>query len=155
MAKNKFQDVQQRLSEADLVDVERRLGIRIPDGVGRHYLENNGGTPERPCWELDNGEQLCISEFLAMKYSGGDSATLEDTYQSGLKKNILNPGMVPFARDWGGNYFVFDDQGQVFFYAMDAWSDKLTVEQNKKKAAKLLTRSFSTFVDKLMPDENA
>jgi len=137
------------LSREDLASVERDLGITIPEEVKAHYLRHNGETPDPGCWILENGEAACIAECFPIKHG---ERTLESVYKTGLEKGFLTKGLVPFANDWGGNYFCFDERGQAHFYAMDAWSDRLSMEENKKKAASLLTESFKAFIQGLVPD---
>lgn len=155
MAKNTFRDVSKKLTPVDLAVVESALKIVLPDPVKSHYLEYNGGAPERTCWELESGEALCITDFLPMMYAFEDGRTMESVYLKGLKRNFLVKGLVPFANDWGGNYFCFDDEGRVYFYSIDNWSDRRSTEDNKRAATKFLLPSFAEFIDRLKFKEAA
>jgi hypothetical protein len=153
MARNTFSGASEPVSAAEIADTATALGVVIPEEVARHYVEHNGGTPARPCWEQNDFEPLCIAEFLPIRHATEDGSSVETSYANGVKKGFLPRGLVPFAVDWGGNYFCFDEDGRVYFFAVDAWSDRLSNEENQKKAAKLLSRSFKTFIDKLVPEE--
>jgi cell wall assembly regulator SMI1 len=153
MARNTFSDVSERITAAEVAETATALGIVIPDDVVRHYAEHNGGTPSRPCWEQDGWEPACIAEFLPIKHATDGGSSLENSYLNGVKKGFLPRWLIPFAVDWGGNYFCFDEDGQVYFVAVDAWRENLSNEENQEKATRLLSRSFKTFVDKLVPEE--
>jgi hypothetical protein len=152
LATNRFVDVAGELKDADLREIEAALKIQIPEEVKQHYLAQNGGIPERPCWDLDSGEQLCISQFLPIKYPTSDNRTLESTFQKAAARDLLLPGLVPFAKDWGGNYVCFDSAGQIYFYAMDNWRPERSMEENKKAAAQFLASSMKEFVEQLVPE---
>jgi hypothetical protein len=61
-------------------------------------------------------------------------------------------GLVPFAKDFGGNFVCFDGQGGVVFYAMDTWSAGIDKEQSKKEAMTPITDSFQNFLNGLQPE---
>jgi hypothetical protein len=153
MARNPFSDVGEKLTAAEIAETAATLGIVIPDEVAEHYVAHNGGTPARPCWEQNDYEPSCVSEFLPIKHATKGGLSVERSYRNGVEKGFLPQGLVPFAVDWGGNYFCFDEDGHVYFYAIDAWSDRLSNEENRKKAARLLSRSFKTFVERLVPED--
>lgn len=64
-------------------------------------------------------------------------------------KDILLGNLVPFASDWGGNYFCFDSHGRIYFYSLDDWSAEMSMEENKKNAARLLANDFDSFFERL------
>ena len=49
-----FEKTASPLSVADIMRVERRLGIRLPQDLKEHYLLHNGGRP-RPRFFLKDG----------------------------------------------------------------------------------------------------
>jgi len=131
------------------------MGVSFPDEMKFHYLRNNGGIPENPCWETEDGEPYCVSEFLPIKYTYKGGITLEDTYKRLVEKKVLPKTLIPFAVDWGGNFFCVNPNGHVYFYATDAWSDELSFEENQRESAQLLCESLSYFIEQLKPDEDA
>jgi hypothetical protein len=153
MARNTFSNVREKITAAEIAEAGTALGVVIPDEVVRHYVEHNGGTPARPCWQSDDFEPACISQFLPIKHATTGGLSVEKSYRNGVEKGFLPRGLVPFAVDWGGNYFCFDEDGGVYFFAVDAWSDDLSNEDNQKEATRFLSRSFKTFVDTLVPEE--
>lgn len=90
--------------------------------------------------------------FLPMKTRTKTAKTIEETYQTDLDAGYLVRGLVPFARDFGGNYVCFDKQGGIVFYAMDTWSAGRGDEGNKRDAMRPLTDSFQAFLDGLQPE---
>src|SRR5262245_66279103 len=153
MARNTFSNVREKITAAEIADTGTALGVVIPDEVVQHYVEHNGGTPARACWESNDFEPQCISQFLPIKHATKGGLSVEKSYRNGVDKGFLPRGLVPFAVDWGGNYFCFDEDGGVYFFAVDAWSDDRSTEENQKDATRFLSRSFKTFVDKLVPEE--
>jgi len=149
-----FQRLARAINEQDIREIEHSLEITIPVEVREHYVEQNGGVPEPNCWYPEDDEPLCIARFLPMKYPGkADDLTVESVYRKGISKDYLIKNLVPFAVDWGTNFFCFNERGDVYFYAMDAWSGKLSTEENKRKAAKFLVGSFREFIAGLKPEE--
>lgn len=139
----------ERLTPDDIRHVELNLGITLPAEVTQHYLDHNGGIPDPNCWMMDNGEWHCVQQFLPVKYG---RRTLETVYLQGIEKGYLAKNLIPFANDHGGNYFCVDQEGRVYFCAMDVWDRDLSDETNRKNATKLLVDSFSAFVAGLVPD---
>jgi cell wall assembly regulator SMI1 len=144
-----FRKLSESVNRNDINELEQKLGIIFPEEVKGHYLEYNGGIPDPNCWVMDNGEWHCVQQFLPMKHG---KRTIESVYLQGMERGYLIAKTVPFANDPGGNYFCFNEAGQVYFYAMDVWSPDLPAEENRKKAAKRLAESFQEFVSGLEPD---
>lgn len=151
---NIFRETRPAVVEDEIRDAGIEMGVSFPDEMKTHYLRYNGGVPENPCWEQEDGITFCISEFLPIKYPS-EGGTLESTYKRLIEKKIIPNTLIPFAVDWGGNYFCTDPDGYVYFYATDAWSDKLTLEENQRKATRMLCESLSQFIEQLIPDEDA
>jgi hypothetical protein len=115
---NQFRKTVESLNETDFQGVERELGVRLPREVRDHYLQYNGGIPEHPCWKLDWGDEYSrVSTFLPMKYTLRRGRNVESVYRNGIDGEYLVRGLVPFANDEGGNYYCFNEHGEVFFYA--------------------------------------
>ena len=126
------------------------MGFIFPDEMKYLYLRCNGGFPERNCWEYEEGEFHSIHGFIPIKYATGSRGCIEDVYKKLVSKNLLPKTFMPFARDPGGNYFCTEEKGKVYFYAMDAWDDELSDEENQKKATSLICDFFSQFINGLV-----
>lgn len=145
-----FSQTSQSISELEIREIEKNLNIIIPAEVREHYLMNNGGVPNFRYWFVDETIWHRIRKFLPMKYPVG-GRTIETVYRMGIEKGYLIPGLVPFADDDGGNYFCFDEEARVFFYAIDAWDDSISYDANKLQISEQLCSSFEKFVDGLAP----
>jgi hypothetical protein len=91
-----------------------------------------------------------IGAFLPMKYSTKHHDTIEHVYRTRIADNYLTKGLVPFALDVGGNFVCFNERGEIFHYLMDVWSKKRSDEENRRRATRPLTYSFTSFVDHLV-----
>jgi hypothetical protein len=149
---NSFRNSGEPLSPDDIRRVELTIGITIPGDLADFYLKTNGGFPENTSWIVDGEEQVRVQCFLPMKIRTRFSNTIEATYRTGLEEDYLIMGLVPFAKDFGGNFVCFDDQGGIVFYTLDTWGGESDKEQNKKEAMTPITDSFQNFLDGLQPE---
>lgn len=150
-----FQNSLAPIDDADLQRVAALIGYAVPLAVACHYRRCNGGVPALTAWELDGGELLVVSEFLPMAAAMPDRRTVESTWALLQQRQVLKPGLVPFALDWGGNYISFDAEGAVYFSAMDAWRAERGREDNIACTTRRITASFVAFVDGLAADPDA
>jgi hypothetical protein len=128
------------------------LKTKIPEDLANFYLASNGGFPQNFSWMEDGEEAVRVQCLLPMKQRTKYANTIEATYQTGLKEGYLVEGLIPFARDFGGNYVCFDQNGGIVFYSMDTWSRETDDETNKRKALHPITNSFQSFLDGLQPE---
>ena len=151
MSVTSFRDVSAQITESDIRDVEREVGVKFPSAVVRHYLEFNGGTPEEAF--LDNGEvEVSVSQFLPIRHGRGDGRTLDSTHRRMVDQGVIDPDVVPFAVDWGSNFFCFDDAGRIYYCTTDSWRDGSTPAENRARARRQIADSFYAFVERLEPD---
>ncbi|WP_049973836.1 SMI1/KNR4 family protein [Azospirillum sp. B4] len=136
------------ISLLEMAEIESGLQFKMPKAFKEHYARYNGGVPESPNFdpEDDDLESLEVSEFLPLKYPTDDDRTLEKTYASLVARDVLPDDLLPFALDWGGNFFCLDRDGQVYFYTTDSWRPNLSNDENKKRSRKLICGSFSDFL---------
>lgn len=140
------------LTEADIREAERAVGVPFPAAVSAHYLEVNGGTPDEPLF--DNGEvEASVSHFLPIRFAGPDGRTLESTYRRMVDQQVLDAELVPFAADWGNNFFCFDAAGRVYYCTTDSWRDGLSPAENRARSRRQIAGSFYEFVEALEPEE--
>ena len=149
---NRFARCEVSVTEDDLVAVERAFAVIIHAELRRHYLFCNGGVPEKTCWIQPGWEPTCLTMFLPVRPRWitdprfARRCSLQDTLDDVLDGPHIPPGLVPFAQDWGGNYFCVDgDTGGVYFYAMDSGDD---FEGGKR----YLVGSLKTFIDNLVEE---
>lgn len=114
------------VTTADLAALEQRLAIVLPEDLKAHYLRHNGGRPGPADFEKD-GEWYGIHQMMPMVH-GGRNIDFEASYRSLVLDNPLFPsGVIPFAYDEGGDYFVYsvrpDSYGQILFVQSDYFEE--------------------------------
>ena len=149
---NSFRNSGESLSRDDIRHVEQTIGITMPESLADFYMNTNGGFPEKTSWIVDGEEQVRVQCFLPMKNRTRFSNTIEATYRTGLEEDYFVKGLVPFAKDFGGNFVCFDGEGGIVFYTMDTWSAGTDKEQSKKEAMTPITDSFQDFLNGLQPE---
>jgi len=142
------------LTDVDIVTVEELLHTAFPKAMKDHYLLYNGGIPLLCCHVYSNGLFDMVNRFLPMKWDPDGAGTLESIYLDLVAKRRLPATLVPFAEDCGANLFCIGPQACVYFYALDAWSSKLSDDENQESAARKIAASFSAFVEGLKPEED-
>lgn len=86
--------------------------MSFPKEVVEHYVKWNGGRPQRPLFRNVDFDEIEVSEFLPMMVAprspNGSSLLMEEAATDGWRSNRLPRNLVPFAIDWGDNYFCVD-----------------------------------------------
>lgn len=121
-----FERTASPLSAADIIRVERRLGVHLPRDIKEHYLLHNGGQP-RPRFFVKDGEPYGVHQFLAMN-TGNRTSSFEDAYVMLVDQTPEFPrGYVPFAYDESGDYFLYsmkpDSFGKIMFNEQEYFGD--------------------------------
>ena len=147
-----FRNSAAAVGEAELQSLAALIGFDPPAALRRHYLRSNGGTPVLTAWELHSGEFLVVSEFLPVGPLEPGKRTIASTLEILQQRGVLKPGLVPFARDWGGNCVCFDAAGAVYFCSLDAWGAERSAAENIRHTTKLLAASFDDFLAGLQAD---
>jgi hypothetical protein len=92
------------LSEQEVAEVERMLGVRFPSGLSTFFMLANGGHPVPPIYD-HNGIVVRVHGTLALR-AHGDSALR--AYGDLVTRWKSRPNLFPFANDEGGNLFCVD-----------------------------------------------
>jgi cell wall assembly regulator SMI1 len=121
-----FEGTASPLSELDIIRVERRLGVHLPQDLKEHYLLHNGGTP-RPRFFVKDGEAYEVRKFLPMN-TGEKGLSFEKTYVMLVDQTPEFPrGYIPFAIDGGGDLFLYslkpDSFGNIMFNQHEYYGD--------------------------------
>lgn len=153
MLENTFSNAKAAITQADLDLLESAIGKKLPTPFRNHYLKYNGGVPERTYWVGDDfDEPLEVAAFKPI--AGGDSTVLS-TYQLMLKKQVLPAHLLPFANDWGGNFFCLNlDTEAVSYFTTDSFDSDLSPEENQAQSEKLICSNFLRFVQGLNDEED-
>lgn len=68
---------------------------------------------------------------------------------------MIPRNLLPFANDWGGNFFCLNlDNYSIVYFATDSFDEDLTMQENHIKLQRYLTNSFPNFVDGLVTEES-
>ena len=146
-----FSKTSTKLSVDDLKSVEIKLGLILPDQLANHYLQFNGGIPDKPVFYSEKSDiETRIQVFLPMRNSNIKGLpTFEEMYLK-LKEQItlLSRRYLPFAHDGGANPFCVDlETGNIVII----WLDIGIVDN---KAIKYLANDFNDFIVNLENEED-
>ena len=150
---NPFSETEQILTQSDIIEVEATLNIKLPDDFIAHYLQYNGGIPERTYWFInDEDEPIEVGSFKPLKHN---SFTIMTTYKMMLEKEVLPAHLLPFANDLGGNFFCLNlDSGTISYFLTDTFDDELSPQENQTKANTEISDSFSGFLNGLIHEND-
>jgi cell wall assembly regulator SMI1 len=122
-----FERTASPLSMADIMRVERRLGVHLPEDLKEHYLLHNGGQP-RARFFVKDGEPYGVHQFLAMN-TGGRTSSFEDAYAMLVGQTPEFPrGYIPFGYDESGDYYLYSVRpksfGEIMFNESEYFGDE-------------------------------
>lgn len=156
MYKEFFSKCQKQLSDTDFKLVEQDLAVQLPEPFKAVYRVCNGGRPKNTIWQDPEGEwdDIEVRDFLSMRYfkskADDPNFTIEGIAKNQWNVRKLPPTFLPFAIDWGGNYFCIDHQtGKIYYFVRDVWSENISVEENFKVNTRYITESINNFIDGL------
>lgn len=137
------------LVQADIVSVEETIGYNLPVDFKKQYLNSNGGIASKNYFYVEADEGCVeISFFIPIKYPSERLGNMEiiTTWNNLVAKGLIK-NYLPFAVDWGGNYFALDlISGNIVLLLMDM--GELT-----DSTIKYLANDFLHFVDNLEEDD--
>ncbi|WP_338522070.1 SMI1/KNR4 family protein [Pseudomonas batumici] len=153
MIENTFSNDEAAISPADLDHLESVIRKKLPAPFRDHYLRYNGGVPEQTYWLSDAFDEPL--EVAAFKPLANASSTLLSTYQSMVKKQVVPAYLLPFANDWGGNFFCLNlDSGAISYFTTDSFDSDLSPGENQVRAEKPVCSNFTRFVQGLIDEES-
>lgn len=116
----KFINQSRSLKIEDILEIEEKLGIKIPKDLKEFYLQSNGGEIEYDrCIFIDrDGNDYNIKTFLPMKYKRmEDDILLEELTIYFTDNKLLPSNFLVFAIDWGAFPFCYNmDNNAIYFY---------------------------------------
>lgn len=149
-----------KIGRADIAKTEEKLSITLPDDFVSHYLQFNGGIPEKSWWDGDEDfEPIEVAAFKPFVYNSQTNNALgsliDGGYISMVDREVIPKNLLPFANDWGGNFFCLDlDNYSIVYFATDSFDEDLTMQENHTKLQRYLTNSFANFVNGLVAEED-
>ena len=104
-----FTKTAKAIVQEDIANLERITGYKLPQDFISQYITFNGGIPDKSlfCDTEDEEEGYEIIFYLPIKYYSDDlgEMKIEKSYAKLTSVNIPSH-YLPFAVDWGGNYFA-------------------------------------------------
>lgn len=150
-----FLNCEKSLNAEDFNNIEHKLQKKIPTSIKNHYLNFNGGYPNKSLFtDEDEVLEIEIMDFIPFLYAkefGNDPVfTIEGRTSICWKKNEIPSYLLPFAMDWGGNYIAYNLQNnQIYYYVTDSWSEEINIEENFIKNSQLIANNFKDFLQNL------
>ena len=144
-----FSKTQKTITREEIDEIEKSLGITLPQELLEHYLKYNGGVPEKPCFYSEESDvEIEIQSFSPLKYSNDDLRTLEEKYVLFKEKSDLMTRYLPFANDYGANRICIGlENGKIYVVYMD-------LGEITDDSVVLLADSFNEFIDGLEEPED-
>lgn len=156
---NFCQNCEKNITRSDIQLVEKSLNYTFPEAFVSHYLTYNGGVPSRAWWESKDdyapSEIAFLKPFRYNKLTNNAPKSLIDgSYWEMRRKNVIPENLLPFACDWGGNFFCLDkNDDRVVFYMTDSFDLEISMEKNHQLMQRKLALSFKEFMDNLVTEE--
>ena len=140
------------LREADVLELESRLGFPLPSDYRQFLQEINGGEqPDREVFTIDNGQRAFLKELYSLK--SGRMFELEEQINDRHAAGILPKHIIPIGLDCFGNDVCLDigieNFGEVCFH----YHDRGKAEADDEfEPTYLVARNFTNFLVSLKFD---
>ncbi len=132
----KLTSVFEIVSDKQIIDLEKAIGLLLPDDYKSFLLKNNGGRPVPNNFRTSNGEYESDIQFFFGLTQGNYG--IEDNYIL-LRERLLDEE-IAIAVDSGGNYILLDlSTSKVYFFDHE-------IEERF-----LIADNFKGFIDSLFP----
>lgn len=144
-----FSMMSKKLTIEDIRKIEVQIGLKLPLQLVEHYLQYNGGVPDRTYFYSEEADiETNVQTFLPFRYVNEIGITIEDRYVDYRNRKIMPEKLLPFASDAGGNKFCIDiETGQIYI----VWLD---LGEVTKDCIVFLAEDFNEFMNKLDDDED-
>lgn len=148
MMKNIFLKSSKPISQMDIELLEKKISKKLPIDFVNQYLLSNGGIPSKTYFYVENDDDYVeISFFIPIKYPSDKLANMivEESYNKLVQIGMPNY-YIPFALDWGGNYFSIDTTNNNIILLLT------DLGEFSEKSIKYLSQDFKDFIDNLETD---
>lgn len=142
------------VSEAQLAEAERLLGVQFPEDYRRFMLTYNGGRPKPGGFDIqwEDGQEAADdwrTSSFGWFFSVWDEP-VENLLKENRQKGFYPEGTVAIAHDAGGNVILLgvdgEHKGHVLFWAREyAWDEN---EEPRIDNVGFLASSFDEFLNK-------
>lgn len=150
--KKMFINCAKSITEGDIKNIEKLIGLEFPLRFKEHYLMHNGGFPLNDRFLMvEYDTYLSVNGFLPIKYHYEkiEDWTLEEVYFHLRNRNALPENFIPFASDLGGNKICINtNTGNIYIVYMD-----LGNPMEEEGTIRKIADSFQYFIDNLEEEE--
>ncbi len=152
-------DSGKQLTQDDILVLNKKFFLPIPDDYVGFLLKNNGGNPKEYAIKFNKNKLEIGGEELGYFYGlGTETENIIDTLDN--LQHILSKNLIPFADTPGGNLFLLSVEKNTYgnvFYKDHEIEDSFEFDDTNKTLPEsmiLVANSFSEFQEKLYdPDE--
>ncbi|GAA3767167.1 SMI1/KNR4 family protein [Flavobacterium ginsengiterrae] len=119
----KFFNCEKPISEIEFAQIEEVLNFKFPKEFREHYLQYNGGEPEKTFWKNDK-LSFEISDFISIlfnkEFRNDPSFSLPGRVIEEWENNEVPSILIPFAMNWEGNYVCINiSDSKIYFFDRD------------------------------------
>ena len=142
------------ITEADILDLEQKIGFCLPADIRNFYLKYNGGKVEegdRSVYLDDSEKEYTLKYIAPIKHSLSSSQyTVEKLWHTFIvEKELIQKKHIPFAIDSGGFPYCLDaETGRIFFANLEHYDDK-------EKMMEPVAKSLIDFINGMKTEEEA
>jgi len=119
-----FEDYVRPATAAELAALEAELGYTLPATLRQMFTAFNGGRPTPDRLQDSN---LIVNVDQCFPLDDQAKKDIRRVRQRLISKGVISEYHLPFARDSGGNYFVFDLRSKSAVYFLDHEDSQLTL----------------------------
>ena len=146
MAKVTWSDGEGKAKESEIMKVEKALGIRFPDDYRTFVKTHRGGTPSPQELKIRGRRSPAVVRTL-LNFIPDDASDYILENHDWIKDRLAS-GLVPIAKDPGGNYICFDFRGKGVPTVV--WWEH---EDNARRKLLPIAASFTKLLDSLYEEE--
>jgi hypothetical protein len=144
-----------QVTDAQIAEFEKSYGHRLPDDYRQFLLDVNGGQPDNPNCEFDQGVVNCLFSLDNTENDSGDLATRANR----IRASLPNSNLLYIGHDDSGNAILLmlagERRGEVWFMLQgdDARPEDANprVDWYKRRDMRKLADSFEQFLRSLRP----
>lgn len=142
------------ITEADILNLEHKIGFCLPADIRNFYLKHNGGKVEegdRNVYLNDSEKEYTLKYIAPIKHSLSSSQyTVEKLWHTFIvEKELIQKKHIPFAIDSGGFPYCLDaETGRIFFANLEHYDDK-------EKMMEPVAKSLIDFINGMKTEDEA
>lgn len=151
-----FSHCSRSVSTADLDDIQRDLGVKLPQEFRAHYETWNGGDPNKSLFRALGPlvRDIEITHFFSFRYNhefaDDPEYTLAGIALEEWAEGEVPTRLLPFAVSYDGNYLCSDlPGGQIYYYIRDNDDSSMSKDEYFAQNSVWLAESFEEFLGKL------